>query len=236
MLVETTNSFEASAIYRWVVVQGKTHDPKTRENITNPELKPHVALQRDIRQWCEDRAAALAKQNQALQPAPVDRGAPKQLHVFVDDSNLVLGAQGRALSIGKLVGRIHGTRQLEQRVVVGSGHKPAHWARWKEAGYQVHADTARRGPEVFVDEALMSQIAKAASQRFRQPRVLAVVTGDGNANGGRATFPDHIQTALLHGWSIELYAWKGTVHRTYAGFAREYPKRFKLVYLDGVLQ
>ena len=123
-----------------------------------------MSLQRDIRQWCEDRAAALAKQNQALQPAPVDRSAPRKLHVFVDDSNLVLGAQaqGRALSIGRLVGRIHGTRQLEQRVVVGSGHKPAHWKRWREAGYTVHADTARRGPEVFVDEALMSQIAKAA--------------------------------------------------------------------------
>jgi hypothetical protein len=236
MLVETMNTFEARAIYRWVVLLGKTHDPKTRENITNPALKPHVALQRDIRQWCEDRVAALAKQNEALQPAAarrsVEHSAPRQLHVFVDDSNLVLGAQGKGLSIGKLVARIHGTRQLEQRVVVGSGHKPAHWSRWREAGYKVHAD-ARRGPEVFVDEALMSQIAQAASQKFRQPRVLAVVTGDGNANGGRATFPDHIQTALLHGWSVELYAWRGAVHRTYARFAETYPRQFKIVHLDG---
>jgi hypothetical protein len=239
MLVETTNNFEATAIYRWVVVHGKTHDPKTREELTSPELKPNVALRRDIRSWCECRAAELANRNEAvreaLQPVPVEHSAVKQLHVFVDDSNLVLGAQGRELSVGKLVARIHGTRQLQQRVVVGSGHKPAHWARWKEAKYEVYADTARRGPEVFVDEALMSQIAKAASQRFRRPRVLAVVTGDGNANGGRATFPDHIQTALLHGWSVELYAWKGAVHRTYALFAKEYPERFQLVYLDGAV-
>ena len=121
------------------------HDPKTRENITNPELKPHVALQRDIRRWCEHRAAALAKQNQALQPKPVDRSAPTQLHVFVDDSNLVLGAQGRELSIGRLVGRIHGTRQIVQRVVVGSGHKPAHWARWKEARYCIRCMPTHAG-------------------------------------------------------------------------------------------
>ena len=233
MLVETMNTFEARAIYRWIVLQGKTHDPKTREDITNPELKPHVSLQRDIRQGCEDRAAALVKQNQALQPAPVDRSAPRKLHVFVDDSNLVLGAQaqGKELSIGRLVGRIHGTRQLEQRVVVGSGHKPAHWARWKEAGYQVHVDE-RRGPEIFVDEALMSQLARTTGLTFPRARVLALVTGDGNANGGRATFPEHIQTALLRGWYVELYAWKGTAHRTYTKFVEAYPKKFKLIYLD----
>jgi len=235
-LRETTNNFEASAIYKWVVEQGKTHDPQTRQELTSNEMFPNDSLRRDIRSWCEERAAALRKQNDALQPAPVeDHSAPQQqqLYVFVDDSNLVLGSKGKAVHLGKLVAQIHGARRSEKRVVVGSGHKPSHWARWRELRYTVHADP-RTGPEVFVDEALMSQIAYTAVQEHRPPRVLAVVTGDGNANGGRATFPDHIQTALVHGWLVEVYAWKGGVHHTYTRFAEAYPKQFKLILLDGL--
>lgn len=43
-----------------------------------------------------------------------------------------------------------------------------------------------------------------------------LVTGDGNRNHGRASFPEHIDTALLHGWGVELYSWKdsmSSVHR-----------------------
>jgi hypothetical protein len=235
MLVETTNNFEAKAIYKWVVTQGKTVDPKTQEPLTSPDLKPNVALRRDIRNWCEERVAELAEHNAALQPAPADHTAPKSLHVFVDDSNLCRGRKSGEFTIGQLASRIHGIRALKQQFVVGSGSKPDHWKRWREAGYKVHTDP-RSGPERFVDEALMSQIAKAASLKFPQPRVLAVVTGDGNSNEGRATFPEHIETALLSGWFVELYAWKGTVNRTYTGFARAYPKKFRLIHLDDLLR
>jgi hypothetical protein len=94
---------------------------------------------------------------------------------------------------------------------------------------------ARRGKEVFVDEALMSQMGKTASRTYEPPHTLALVTGDGNNNFGRASFPEHIDTALLHGWHVELYSWRGSVSGVYRQYAKAYPAQFKVIYLDDEL-
>lgn len=155
---------------------------------------------------------------------------------FVDESNLVVGAPaGRVVNIGKLVQIIHQSRKTMETVVVGSGSnatKSTHWKRWRQAGYTVMNDP-RRGKEVFVDEALLAQLGKTAARTYQPPRVLALVTGDGNQNHDRASFPDHLQTALLHGWHVELYSWKRSVHSCYSKFAEEYSKKFKIIHLDG---
>jgi hypothetical protein len=155
--------------------------------------------------------------------------------VFVDDSNLVLGARGRPFNIGKVVQSIHKSRAVKEKVVVGSGaHRADHFRRWEEAGYLVSIDE-RRGKEVFVDEALMSQIGKAVSRVYTPARILALVTGDGNRNHGRASFPEHIDTALLHGWGVELYSWKDSMSSVYGQYAKAYDGRFKVIFLDDLL-
>jgi hypothetical protein len=68
-----------------------------------------------------------------------------------------------------------------------------------------------------------------------QAHVIALVTGDGNNNKGRASFPDHIETALLNGLWVELYAWAGSLSSVYGKFEDEYGAggRFKIIKLDG---
>lgn len=207
------------------------------EEIHNPVLRQNLPLRRKIREWCEIRAAELSRQNSApLESKKMAVGVSNCVHVFVDDSNLVVGAPaGRLVNIGKLVQIVHQSRKVMEKVVVGSGSTPtksAHWQRWKQAGYAVMNDP-RRGREVFVDEALLSQLGKTAARTYQPPRVLALVTGDGNRNQGRASFPDHLQTALLHGWHVELYSWKRSVHSCYSKFADEYGEKFKVIHLDG---
>ena len=85
---------------------------------------------------------------------------------------------------------------------------------------------------MFVDEALHSQLAKVAGRKFNPPRTIVLVTGDGNRNEGRASFPDHIDTALLNGWRIELHSWRAGLSNVYLRYEREYPAKFKIIYLD----
>ena len=51
---------------------------------------------------------------------------------------------------------------------------------------------------------------------------------------GRASFPEHVESALLKGWHVELYTWRRSTSATYRRFAREYggSGRFKIHFLD----
>ena len=227
--------YEYSELREWVVVKKKRSDPTTREKIDSLDLVRCVGQKRHIKNWCQERAAELQKSNEKVTNVADDwkkKAESKQIHVFVDDSNLVLGAPGAAVNVGKVIKVIHRSRKVMQRVVAGSGNtSDRHWKRWQEAGYKIAVDQ-RRGPETFVDEALHSQLAKTAGRRFNPARTIALVTGDGNANEGRASFPDHIDNALLHGWSVELYSWRASLSCVYLRYEREYEGRFRIVYLD----
>ncbi|KAK3286656.1 hypothetical protein CYMTET_5794 [Cymbomonas tetramitiformis] len=154
------------------------------------------------------------------------------VHIFVDNSNIVYQ---RNLDIPKLVEFVEGGRTIKERQVIGSSRGLKPWEqKWKNAEYTVLREEGR-GKEQFVDECLHSQIWRVASKVFFPSRVLAVLTGDGNDNNGRGSFPECIAAALRNGWFVEVYSWKEKAHHVYKDKSFIEPQhtgRFSLKYLD----
>ncbi|KAK3235006.1 hypothetical protein CYMTET_54769 [Cymbomonas tetramitiformis] len=122
-------------------------------------------------------------------------------------------------------------RRVQERVVVGSAGAHKTWQTWQAAGYQISVEP-NEGKEVFVDDALLAQLSRTASRTFEPRRTLMLLTGDGNANGGRATFPESVEIALRNRWRVEVHAWRNSVNNVYCAFASEYPGHFTLQFLD----
>ena len=61
---------------------------------------------------------------------------------------------------------------------------------------------------------------------------MALVTGDGNRNDERTTFPECIEAALKNDWHIELYSWRQSTSGIYMEMARTYAGHLCVRYLD----
>ncbi|KAK3237350.1 hypothetical protein CYMTET_52567, partial [Cymbomonas tetramitiformis] len=205
----------------WVVMQGHRRDPLTNESFSNPQIVPNAQLRREIQRWCEARAMQL----------DAAAGEVERAHIFVDNTNVHVAQE----AIHRLIHCVEAGRTVEERVVVGSGdqRQKSVWHTWKAAGYKVSSDP-RQGKEYFVDDALLAQLIRTASLVFEPRRTLVLLTGDGNANGGRATFPESVEIALRNGWRVEVHSWQGSTSRVYLAFAAQYPAHFKLKFLDNM--
>ena len=71
---------------------------------------------------------------------------------------------------------------------------------------------------------------RKSDQNERQ--VLVLVSGDGNANENRTTFPEVVRRALQHHWQVEVWSWKSCLSRRFQEIEREYPRDMKICYLD----
>lgn len=175
----------------------------------------------------------------------------ENVHVFVDNSNIYLGAQltrgadggpstrdlSVRLKVSALAGAVVNSRCCRNRIVFGS--KPpannAVWMKWKDAGFRVHAfDRAPHRGEVLVDDGLLSMINEAIAQHSQQSHTLVLLTGDGNDNHGRASFAKSVELALRHGWKVEVWAWKLCTNSKYREMQKAYADygHFSLNYLD----
>lgn len=220
-LVETGNTFEYDAVARWVVIQGNRRDPLTNESFRNPQIVPNAQLRREIQRWCEARAVQL----------DAAAGEIERAHIFVDNTNVHVAPE----AIQSLIRCVEAGRTVEERVVVGSGNggQKAVWQKWKAAGYKVSSDP-RQGKEYFVDDALLAQLTRTASLVFNPRRTLVLLTGDGNTNNGRATFPESVEIALRNGWRVEVHSWQRSTSHVYRTFAEQYYTHFKLKFLDNI--
>lgn len=182
----------------------------------------------------------------------------ERLHIYIDHSNIFLGAQmildpkakGRdsvrrdpsiRLQIPALVGLVEGGRTCVDRLVFGSSttaSNPQLVRAWENLDYTVHL--AHRLPgqgEQFVDDAIIAQINNAVL-KFQTPpnpqHTLILMTGDGNQNLGRTNFLDCVDNALRRGWKVEVWSWRASTSRKYLEMAQHYGKEgvFKVVYLD----
>ena len=234
------HSYEHSVIYKWIVEEGNLTEPNTNETLPPYGKRTTIVVnqvqQREIRAWAEAKVAYWQAEERRA-PARPER-APCGVHVFVDHSNIHLGAPRadggavRPLNLAKLAAFAEGGREAHQRVVIGSQTSDEARQEWEKLHYTVVADR-RRGKERFVDDALHAQLMQAASKTFAPPRVLALLTGDGNANEGRTTFPDCVERALQNSWHVELISWRSSTNRIYEKFEREYGDYFHIRYLDG---
>ena len=162
--------------------------------------------------------------------------AGKSVHVFVDHSNIAIGATkstGKQLDIDRLVRCVERRRNIKERKIVGSLESERTKAAWQQLGYTVSADK-RGGKERFVDDTLHAQILETAGKIFDPRRVLAVVTGDGNDNEGRTTFPKCVDSALKNGCRVEVYSWRQGRHHVYNDLAKHYPGHVSVHVLDDV--
>jgi hypothetical protein len=237
---EALNTYEYDDILRWFA-SGGNKDPITNVQVSpaQREIVRDPRYQREIRDWCEQKVhdwrQELAKQPVASYTTAHD--ATKAIvHVFVDHSNVTLGASraGTAFDAATLVRHVERGREVHERAVVGSHESERTRAEWEQLGYVVNADP-RRGKEHFVDDALHAQLMRTAGLRFDPPHVVALVTGDGNRNDGRTTFPECIEAALKNDWHVELYSWRQSTSGIYIEMARMYADHFCVRYLDDIM-
>ena len=190
----------------------------------------------------------------------------ESVHVFVDVSNIVIGAQmvpnttgGRAGRRGELVRdvttRIHIPR-LVQLVEMGrdsdaatqaerwrSG-KPTRWAfgsavrknvaverLWRRCGYKpVFSQRLPGAGEQLVDDGLVGQISKdLLKYADGRGRTLVLLTGDGNANSGRASFLGAVDDAVARGWHVEVWCWKASANKAYRELAKRHAIKLRLL-------
>ena len=63
-------------------------------------------------------------------------------------------------------------------------------------------------------------------------QVLILISGDGNANNNRTSFPDVVTTALEHGWIVEIWSWKASLSTKFLNIQQKYPAQMKIEHLD----
>ena len=232
---EPLNTYEHDEIVKWFA-QGRNTDPNTNEQVepAQRELVRDPRLQREIRDWCEEKVRVwrdkLATQVNAR---PSVHDAQRVVHVFVDHSNATLGAvrAGKQVTAATLAQHVERGREAHERIVIGSHQSELARTEWEQLGYSVATDP-RRGKERFVDEALHAQLMRTASRCFDPPHAIVLVTGDGNLNEGRTNFPECIEAALKNDWRVELHSWRHATSKTYHEMARQYKEHFSLFYLD----
>lgn len=231
---ETHHTYEHDAISGWFA-SGGTTDPNSRHaiDLARYSLVDDKRLVREIRNYCEGKVCAWRQELTAARGTLGTTDVARSVHVFVDHSNAVFGASraGTRLDVGQLVDHVEGARDVKERVVIGSRGIDRTRSIWEQLGYSVSADS-RRGPERFVDDALHAQLMRTAAKRFEPPRVIALVTGDGNSNEGRTTFPECVEEALRLSWHVELYAWRSSTSQVYCALAKQYAPHFTIHYLD----
>jgi hypothetical protein len=198
---------------------------------------------RTIKNWCEDQKKEIDCAKQLLAQQPLSRyGSWEQrdrVHIFVDNSNVMIGAQRRVVDVTKLAKYLQQGRIVEERFVCGSRGDGAaeQWkTRWSDAGYEIAFDP-RSGPEHFVDDALIAQAMSAANKDFPAPgRILVLVTGDANENYGRVNFRQLVTNALSHHWFVEVHTWRQSCNSWYKDMRGHNDPAvragFRLKYLD----
>ena len=82
---------------------------------------------------------------------------------------------------------------------------------------------------------LHSQVLKLIIDHPSVPngrQVLVLLSGDGNSNSGRTSFPYAVTSALQRNWHVELWSWEKSLSRTFLDIERKYPAQMKINYLD----
>jgi len=167
----------------------------------------------------------------------------KRRHVFVDNSNIFIGAQSfampartmdftvrlNAVYLASLLDKgAHGAHGVASdggcRIVAGSKPpaKNGVWMAWDRVGYRVRVcgRDPDSGKEDLVDDCLIAQMSRAKLERDAEgdrpgENVLVLVTGDGNRNGGWSNFFEQARGFAQSGWRVEIWAWGHNVSGHY---------------------
>jgi hypothetical protein len=179
----------------------------------------------------------------------------RKVHVFVDLSNVSIGAQVGAdgktrdlsvrISVADLVDCVHQGRDVQERHVITSIDKsldgskqPAFIRNWQKLGYDVRVQERRGGSEQFLDEVLIvamqqTMLKFGSSRPDQKQRTLVLLSGDGNNNDDHTSFAETVETALGQGFFVEIWAWKHSASRVYTkSFKENYGGSFTVRFFD----
>jgi hypothetical protein len=153
-----------------------------------------------------------------------------QTNIYIDLSNLMIGFktnyktnllfQHWRLDFIKLHYLLVASNQPNRTVAIGSFpvDKPKIsqiYDRFRRLKYDVQV-IKRINKEDYVDDILIDEIHSLTGLRdpFHKEK-LVIVTGDGNFNHGRDTFPSTVIEALTKGWLVEIWAWENACSKFY---------------------
>jgi hypothetical protein len=119
-------------------------------------------------------------------------------------------------------------------------------APYEKAGFSVFVEDRRGGSEQGVDDVLHAQAMTALQKDFGKGKLsqtLVLVTGDGNDNDGRTSFPKIVDAAMKINpsretsgntalWKVEIMSWKRGLSGRLIQFQTEYSDHVSIRYLD----
>lgn len=182
----------------------------------------------------------------------------KKIHVFVDLSNVAIGAQvgpdGKRdvsirINVSDLVDCVYQGRDVKGRYLVTSvaktldgNRQPTFIRDWQKVGFDVRVQDRRGGSEQMLDEVLIvsmqATIMKFGASKLgtgpdQKQHTLVLLSGDGNTNHDHHSFAETIESALADGMFVEVWAWRNSVSRVYTqGFMKHYGGSFTVRYFD----
>jgi hypothetical protein len=173
-----------------------------------------------------------------------------QAHMFVDNSNLIGGAQKTARKIEgapwpavRIYWRnffqlIEGDYLPVSRVLAGS-LPPGNEKLWQYArryGYdtsllkRIRNDDGRLA-EQAVDEVMHAKIAGALLD-YEPPQTLVLVTGDGAQAEFGTSFLQQVQRALKRGWCVDVISWRLQLSGNFLRLAAQHKDQIRVVELE----
>ncbi len=172
-------------------------------------------------------------------------------HVFIDNSNIIWGAQRASATIEpgavwlavriywrNLFALVEHPGRVVTRVLAGSippGNEQL-WVYAQREGYdtkllkKVKSDDGRLG-EQAVDEMLILQISHVLLD-FDPPQTLVLVTGDGKETEFGNSFSREVERALKRGWEVEVWSWKDQLSARFARARSPTGRQPKICHLD----
>lgn len=185
----------------------------------------------------------------------------QSIHIFVDQSNIEVGAQFVRRRPTTRSGATSGDLQINatglyHRLLSGRGgadrvveahcfgsfgsHDDESRVRkpFERAGFKVHmVQRPRSCGEQFVDDAMAGAMAYSVLESkmgsSKRQHTLVLVSGDGNDNHGRISFRKAVDAALAFGWRVEVWGCRHSINHIYRDYAsHKYPAAFKVIFLD----
>jgi hypothetical protein len=160
-------------------------------------------------------------------------GSNKVAHLFIDASNV--NVQLHEIPALDTIARAGFSRFATTFVAGSSNGRSEKPAKWSALDYQVRW-TQRNGrpeSEFHVDSVIVSAMQQdvLTHRDDASNRVLVLLSGDGNDNGGLPSFRDAVQQALRFGFAVKLVCYKP--NPVYVALQRVFPGQMQIQILDG---
>ena len=177
----------------------------------------------------------------------VSRLQPK-LITIVDSRNVLIGAQTEMdsttgvtrrdptvrLKVAQFVDFLANDRVFAKQIIASAdnGQCGNIWKLWRDQSFEAHVLPGFAGSEVAVDDVMHALALNELHKDFGGPRILQLVTGDGNNNHGRTNFRDVVVAALRKSVPVEIYAFSHSCSRQLRALERQHSSSVKIIELD----